>query len=158
MCISTGNSDSIFFLGGMLLFELRTLKILLKTVCQRHRKPLNRILWNCVLMMDIVYIYTFSHKMLIWSFQGAIYILFELCQIYFVQLRWNWFSVWLEIDIRCIQHSQAMLERGVCELAHSFFHSACFFCYMVNVSQWIEFTLCFPYRKFMYGKIKTISK
>ena len=30
MCISTGNSDSIFFLGGMPLFELRTLKILPK--------------------------------------------------------------------------------------------------------------------------------
>ena len=26
------------------------------------------------------------------------------------------------IAIHCIQHSQAMLERGVCELAHSFFH------------------------------------
>ena len=31
-------------------------------------------------------------------------------------------SLMLEIAIRCIQHSQAMLERGVCELAHSFFH------------------------------------
>ena len=30
----------------------------------------------------------------------------------------------LGIAIHCIQHSQAMLERGVCELAHSFFHSA----------------------------------
>ena len=30
----------------------------------------------------------------------------------------------LEIAIRCTctQHSQAMVERGVCELAHSFFH------------------------------------
>ena len=28
----------------------------------------------------------------------------------------------LRIAIHCIQHSQAMLERGVCELAHSFFH------------------------------------
>ena len=28
----------------------------------------------------------------------------------------------LGIGIRCIQHSQAMLECGVCELAHSFFH------------------------------------
>ena len=27
----------------------------------------------------------------------------------------------LGIAIRCIQHSQAMLEHGVCELAHSFF-------------------------------------
>ena len=29
----------------------------------------------------------------------------------------------LGIAIHCIQHSQAILERGVCELAHSFFHS-----------------------------------
>ena len=28
----------------------------------------------------------------------------------------------LGIVIHCIQHSQAMLERGVCELAHSSFH------------------------------------
>ena len=26
------------------------------------------------------------------------------------------------IAIRYVQHCQAMLERGVCELAHSFFH------------------------------------
>ena len=31
-------------------------------------------------------------------------------------------SLLLGIAIHCIQHSQAMLERGVCELAHSFFH------------------------------------
>ena len=31
-------------------------------------------------------------------------------------------SLMLGIAIPCIQHSQAMLERGVCELAHSFFH------------------------------------
>ena len=51
--------------------------------------------------------------MLIWSFWGAIYIPF------FVRLSvtnaWNCHSLY-------IQHSQAMLERGVCELAHSFFH------------------------------------
>ena len=29
---------------------------------------------------------------------------------------------YLGIAIRCTQHFQAMLERGVCELAHSFFH------------------------------------
>ena len=33
----------------------------------------------------------------------------------------------LGIAIHCIQHSQAMLERGVCELAHSFFHYGIFF-------------------------------
>ena len=31
-------------------------------------------------------------------------------------------SLILGIAINCIQHSQAMLERGICELAHSFFH------------------------------------
>ena len=31
----------------------------------------------------------------------------------------------IEIAIHCIQHSQAMLERGACELAHSFFHLDC---------------------------------
>ena len=31
-------------------------------------------------------------------------------------------SLMLGIVIHCIQHSQAMLERGVCELADSFFH------------------------------------
>ena len=36
-------------------------------------------------------------------------------------------SLILGIAIRYIQHSQAMLERGVCELAHSFFHS----CYVI---------------------------
>ena len=43
----------------------------------------------------------------------------------------------LGIAIHYIQHSQAMLERGVCELAHSFFHFVWFvyFCYK-NIS-WI---------------------
>ena len=31
-------------------------------------------------------------------------------------------SLMLRIAIPCIQHSQAMLERGVCELAQCFFH------------------------------------
>ena len=31
-------------------------------------------------------------------------------------------SLIIGIAIHCIQHSQAMLERRVCELAHSFFH------------------------------------
>ena len=30
--------------------------------------------------------------------------------------------IMIGIAIPCIQHSQAMLERGICELAHSFFH------------------------------------
>ena len=31
-------------------------------------------------------------------------------------------SLMLRIVIRCIQHSQAIVERDVCEPAHSFFH------------------------------------
>ena len=34
-------------------------------------------------------------------------------------------SLMLRIAIRCIEHSQATLERGVCELAHSFFYLKC---------------------------------
>ena len=40
----------------------------------------------------------------------------------------NWFTTWLTNttfhngDMHNVQHSQAMLERGVCELAHFFFH------------------------------------
>ena len=52
-------------------------------------------------------------------------------QNHFVQLRWNLFSVWLPItNAQCIQHSQAMLDCGVCELAHSFFH---WWLFMLNV-------------------------
>ena len=63
-------------------------------------------------MKDIMCRYAFLQEMLILSFWGAIYIPFlSDCP-----------SLILGIAIHCIQHSQAMLERGVCELAHSFFH------------------------------------
>ena len=117
MCISTGNFDSIFFLRftPFLNFEIwRKWKILLKQlVSTTPLKPLNRIAWNFVVMKDILCRYAFLQEMLIWSFWGAIYIPF------FVQLP---VPIMLGIAIHCIQHSQAMLERGVCELAHSFFH------------------------------------
>ena len=45
-------------------------------------------------------------------------------------------SLILGIAIHCIQHSQAMLERGVCELAHSFFHFFIFF---------LQFFVCFGF-------------
>ena len=121
MCISTGNFDSIFFLGFMpfLNFEIwRKWKILLdqkQLVSTTPLKPLNRIASNFLVMKDIMCIYAFLQEMLIWSFWGAIYIPFLS----------DWQSLMLGIAIHCIQHSQAMLERGVCELAHSFFH---FFC------------------------------
>ena len=43
----------------------------------------------------------------------------------------------LGIAIRCIQHSQAMVERGVCELDHSFFH------YKINIIFEIESAIHF---------------
>ena len=76
-------------------------------------KPLNRISWNFVVMKDIMCRYTFLREMLIWSFWGAICIPFFLSDCP---------SLMLGIAIHCIQHSQAILERGVCEFAHSFFH------------------------------------
>ena len=66
----------------------------------------------------------FLQEMLIWSFWGAIYIPFlSDCP---------WLK--LGIAIHCIQHSQAMLERGVCELAHSFFHSLLHRKYLLYIS------------------------
>ena len=50
---------------------------------------------------------------IIWYFKGAIYIPFELSDCP---------SLMLGIAIHCIQHSQAMLECGLCELANSFFY------------------------------------
>ena len=41
-------------------------------------------------------------------------------------------SLILGIAIRCIQHSQATLERGVCEFAHSFFHFPCNECLLLS--------------------------
>ena len=77
MCISTGNFDSIFFLGvtTFLNFEIwRKWKILLKQFVSTIRlKPLNRIAWNFVIMKDIMCRYAFLQKILIWSFWGAIY-------------------------------------------------------------------------------------
>ena len=63
MCISTGNFDSIFFLGvtPFLNFEIwRKWKILLKQFVSTTRlKPLNRIAWNFVIMKDIMSRYAF---------------------------------------------------------------------------------------------------
>ena len=80
MCISTGNFDSIIFLGftPFLNFEIwRKWKILLKQlVSTTPLKPLNKIAWNFVVMKDIMCRYAFLREMLIWSFWGAIYIPF----------------------------------------------------------------------------------
>ena len=116
MCISTGNFNSIFFLWIKLFlnFEIwRKWKILLKQlISTTPLKQLTRIAWNFEVMKDIMCRYAFLQEMLIWSFWGAIYIPYLS----------NYLSLMLGIAIHCIQHSQVMLERGVCELAHSFFH------------------------------------
>ena len=112
-----------FFSRSYALFELRNLaKMKDTTVClvsTTPLKPLNRISWNFVVMKEIMCRYAFLQEMLIWSFLGAIYIPFlSDCP-----------SLMLGIAIHCIQHSQAKLERGVCELAHSFFHLQNFWCH-----------------------------
>ena len=44
-------------------------------------------------------------------------------QNYFVQLWWNLCSTCIpKTTLFDVKHSQAMLKRGVCELAHFFFH------------------------------------
>ena len=116
MRISTGNFDSIFFLGVTPFLNLeiwpKSKILLFVLLAQLLLKLLNRIGWNFEVMKDIMCRYAFLQEMLIWSFWGAIYIPFlSDCP-----------SLMLGIAIHCIQHSQAMLERGVFELAHSFFH------------------------------------
>ena len=91
-------------------------------------KPLNRILWNFVVMKDIICRYAFLQEMLIWSFlRNNLYSFWTLAKIILCNSDEIGFlsdcsSLMLGIAIHCIQHSQAMLEHGVCELAHSFFH------------------------------------
>ena len=99
MCTSTGNSDSFIFLFWEYCHFLNLeiwpkLKILhQKFVSTTPLKPLNRISWNLVVMKDIICRYAFLQQMLIWSFIS----LLNFGQNYFVQLRWNWFSVQLPI-------------------------------------------------------------
>ena len=80
MCISTGNFDSIFFLGVTPFLNLKIWpkwKILLKQlVSATPLKLLNRIAWNFVVMKGIMCRYEFIQELLIWSFWGAIYIPF----------------------------------------------------------------------------------
>ena len=135
MCISTRNFDSIFFLGVTPFLNLEIWpkwKILLKQfVSATPLKPLNRISWNFVVMKDIMCRSAYPQEILIQLFD-----LFKeqsnpfwtLAKIILCNLDETGFlsdcpSLMLGIAIHCIQHSQAMLEHGVCEPAHSFFHS-----------------------------------
>ena len=134
MCISTGNFDSIFFLGVTPFLNLEIWpkwKILLKQlVSTTPLKPLNRILWNFVVLKDIMCRCAFLQEMLVDLFEEQFISPFlSDCP-----------SLMLGIAIRCIQHSQAMLERGVCELDHSFFHCSflchCWFLYILWIGCW----------------------
>ena len=119
MHISTENFDSIFFLGVAPFLNLenwRKWKILLKQlVSTTPLKPLNRIVWNFVVMKDIMCRCAFLQEILVDPFEEQFISPFlSDCP-----------SLMLGIAIHCIQHSQAMFERGVCELAYSFFHFLC---------------------------------
>ena len=115
MCTCAYPQDILInFLGEQcpfLNFEIwRKWKILLKQfVSTTPLKPLNRIAWNFVVMKDIMFFYRKS-----W---------FDPFEEQFVSpFLSDCPSLMLGIAIHCILHSQAMLERRVCELAHSFFH------------------------------------
>ena len=119
-----------FFSRSYSLFELRNLtkmKDTTDTVCQRNSSETAE--QNFVKLCSYEGRYeghSFLQEMLIWSFlRGNSFwtldkiILYNLDETGFLS---HCPSLMLGIAISCIQHFQAMLERGVCELAHSFFH------------------------------------
>ena len=127
ICKSTRNFDSIFFLGITPFLNLKTTKIKDTTeqfVSATPPKPLNRFSWKFVVMKDIMHCY---RKCRFDLFKEQIISLWTLAKIFCAtQMKLvlsDCSSLMFGIAIRCIQHSQAMLERGLCELAHSFFHS-----------------------------------
>ena len=106
MCISTGYFDSTFFLWITSKFD------------ENERYYWNswsaQLLWNRSTELregHNVWICIFTGNADLILLRSNLYPLFSDCP-----------SLMLEIAIYCIQHSQAMLERRVCELAHSFFH------------------------------------
>ena len=100
MCISTGNFDWIFFLGVMPLFEFRNLTNIIATSQNISSAQLHR---NC--STEFLCSYE-GHNLLICIFTGNANLIFfreqsisllNFGQSYFVQLWWNWFSVWLPV-------------------------------------------------------------
>ena len=89
-------------------------------------KPLNRISRNFVEMKDLdMHFFTWNADLIFLT--SNLYPFWTLAKIILCNSDETGFlsdcpSLMHGIAIRCIQHSQAMLERGVCELAHSFFH------------------------------------
>ena len=114
-----------FFLGvtPFLNFEIwRKWKILLKQLVSTTLLiPLNRSAWNFVVIYDIMCRCAFYRKCWFDPFE-------EQFKSPFLS---DCPSLMLGIAIHCIQLSQAMLERGVCELAHSFFHPRIFHHYNI---------------------------
>ena len=80
--------------------------------------------------------YAFLQEMLIWSLN----LFWTLAKIILCNSDETGFqshcpSLMLGIAIRCIQHSQAMLEPRVCDLAYSFFHFTMYSYTCTSVSQ-----------------------
>ena len=112
----------LFFTLNYTLFELRNLTKMKNTaetvVSTTPLKQLNRIAWNFEVMKDIMCRYHIMH-----FYRKCWFDPFE--EQFISPFLSDFPSLMLGIAIHCIQHSQAMLERGVCELAHSFFHYTC---------------------------------
>ena len=94
-------------------------------------------LWNFVVMKDIPCRCAYPQEILIQFFFSPSYALFELRNLAKMKVTTGFLSdclsLMLGIAIPCIEHSQAMLEHGVCELAYSFFHvSKCFLTYRLH--------------------------
>ena len=123
-----------FFFGITPFYNLEIwpkLKILLKEfVSTIYWNRSTEFCENFVVMKDKICRYAFLQKTMIWSFSRSnLYPFWTLAKIILCNSDETGFlydcpSLMLGIAIRCIQHSQAMLERGVCELPHFFFHFA----------------------------------
>ena len=104
MRISTWNFDSIFFLGvtPFLNLEIWPNERYYSTqfVSATPLKPINRISSDFVVMKDVMCRCTYTQEILIQLFDlftEQFISLLNFAQNYFVQLRWNWFSVWLPV-------------------------------------------------------------
>ena len=133
LCISTGNSDSIFISGSKAPFELinfTKIKItILKTVrqCNSPETAQQNFMKLCSYEGHNMQICIFTGNADLIFFRSNLYPFLTLAKIILCNSDETGFlsdclSLKLGIAIRCIQHSQAMLERDLCKPAHSFFH------------------------------------
>ena len=122
----------IFFLGVMPLFELRKLTKIKDTTqnslsAQLHWNRSTEFRWTCSYEGHHVQIWIFTGNADLIFLRSNLYPFWTLAKINLCNLDETGFlfdcpSLMLEIANCCIQHSQTMVERGVCELAHFFFH------------------------------------